>query len=159
MKFRTGIGQDSHRFLHEESTKPCLLGGIVFEDVPGFRANSDGDVIFHAICNAISSITGEIILGKRADELLEREGITDSSVYLHEALKTLGKQQITHVALTIEASRPKLLERIPELKENIAREMNLDPTQIGITATTGEGLTDFGCGLGLQCFCIITTIE
>jgi 2-C-methyl-D-erythritol 2,4-cyclodiphosphate synthase len=159
MKFRTGIGQDSHRFLQEDSTKPCVLGGIIFDEVPGFRANSDGDVIFHTICNAISSVTGEIILGKRADELLEKEGITDSSVYLQEALKTLGKQQIIHVALTIEASRPRLLHRIPELRENIAREMHLDPTQIGITATTGEGLTDFGCGIGLQCFCIITTIE
>lgn len=136
-----------------------MLGGLVFEDVPGFRANSDGDVIFHTICNAISSVTGEIILGKRADELLEKEGITDSSVYLQEALKTLGSQKIVHVALTIEASRPKLLKRIPELKQNIAREMNLDPSQVGITATTGEGLTDFGCGLGLQCFCILTTIE
>lgn len=159
MKLRTGIGQDSHRFLQEDSTKPCVLGGIIFDEVPGFRANSDGDVIFHTICNAISSVTGEIILGKRADELLEKEGITDSSVYLQEALKTLGKQQIIHVALTIEASRPRLLHRIPELRENIAREMHLDPTQIGITATTGEGLTDFGCGIGLQCFCIITTIE
>lgn len=159
MKFRTGIGQDSHRFLPEDSTKPCMLGGLVFEDVPGFRANSDGDVIFHTICNAISSVTGEIILGKRADELLEKEGITDSGVYLQEALKTLGSQKIVHVALTIEASRPKLLNRIPELKQNIAREMNLDPSQVGITATTGEGLTDFGCGLGLQCFCILTTIE
>jgi 2-C-methyl-D-erythritol 2,4-cyclodiphosphate synthase len=159
MKFRTGIGQDSHRFLPEDSTKPCILGGLIFENVPGFRANSDGDVIFHTICNAISSLTGEIILGERADELLEKEGITDSSVYLQEALKTLVKQQIIHVALTIEASRPKLLSRIPELKQNIAREMRLDLTQIGITATTGEGLTEFGCGLGLQCFCIITTIE
>lgn len=159
MKLRTGIGQDSHRFLQEDSTKPCVLGGIIFDEVPGFRANSDGDVIFHTICNAISSVTGEIILGKRADELLEKEGITDSSVYLQEALKTLGKQQIIHVALTIEASRPRLLHRIPELRENIAREMHLDPTQIGITATTGEGLTDFGCGIGLQCFCVITTVE
>ncbi len=159
MKIRTGIGQDSHRFLSEDSTKPCILGGLVFEDIPGFRANSDGDVIFHTICNAISSVTGEIILGIRADELLEKEGITDSSVYLQEALKTLGKQQISHVALTIEAFRPKFLKRIPELRENIAREMNLDASQVGITATTGEGLTDFGCGKGVQCFCIITTVE
>ena len=159
MKFRTGIGQDSHRFLPEDATKPCVIGGLIFHDVPGFNANSDGDVIFHAICNAISSVTGEIILGKRADELLEKEGITDSSVYLKEALNTLGKQQITHVALTIEASRPNFLKRILELRQNIADEMSLELSQVGITATTGESLTDFGCGEGLQCFCILTTVE
>jgi len=159
MKIRTGIGQDSHRFLPEDATKPCVLGGLIFENVPGFNANSDGDVIFHTICNAISSVTGVIILGIRADELLEKKGITDSSVYLQEALKTLGKQKISHVALTLEGTRPKFLKRIPELRQNIAREMGLDVSQIGVTATTGEGLTDFGCGEGLQCFCTITTIE
>ncbi|MCH9627292.1 MAG: 2-C-methyl-D-erythritol 2,4-cyclodiphosphate synthase [Chlamydiales bacterium] len=156
---RTGIGQDSHRFLSKDSAKPCVLGGLIFEGVPGFQANSDGDVILHTICNAISSVTGEIILGLRADELLEKEGITDSSVYLKEALKTLGRQTIMHVALTLEASRPKFLKRIPELRENIARLMNLEVSQVGITATTGEGLTDFGCGEGVQCFCILTTSE
>jgi 2-C-methyl-D-erythritol 2,4-cyclodiphosphate synthase len=156
---RTGIGQDSHRFLHKESTKPCILGGIIFEGAPGFQANSDGDVIFHALCNAISSLTGVTILGAKADELLEKAGITDSRVYLNEALKTLGNQQITHVAITIEAKRPKFLHHIPQLKQSIASAMGLDPSQVGITATSGEGLTDFGLGEGLQCFCIITTVE
>lgn len=158
-KIRTGIGQDSHRFLPDEVTKPCMLGGIIFPDTPGLQANSDGDVILHAICNAISSLTGEIILGKRADELLEKEGITDSSVYLQEALKTLGKQKISHLAITIEASRPKLLKRIPELRKHIAAEMGIDFSQVGITATSGEGLTDFGCGKGIQVFCVLTTEE
>ena len=156
---RTGIGQDSHRFLRDATTKPCILGGIIFEHLPGFLANSDGDVILHALCNAISSLTGVTILGTKADELLEKEKITDSSIYLKEALKTLGNQQITYVAITIEAQRPKLLNTIPQLRENIAHIMNLEPSQVGITATTGEGLTSFGLGEGLQCFCIITTIE
>lgn len=156
---RTGIGQDSHRFLNEDAVKPCVLGGLIFKDVPGFQANSDGDVIFHALCNAISSLTGETILGKKADEILEKEGITDSSVYLAEAVKTLGNQQITHVAITIEALRPKFLKRISELRANVASALHIDLSQVGITATTGEGLTDFGLGLGVQCLCIITTVE
>ncbi len=158
-KQRTGLGQDSHRFLSEDSTKPCLLGGVHFDEVPGFKANSDGDVIFHAICNAISSLTGEIILGKKADELLERDGITDSRVYLEEALKTLGTQKIVHLAISIEALRPKILPRIEELRESIAAVLQVDTSQVGLTATTGEGLTDFGCGDGVQCLCILTTLE
>lgn len=156
---RTGIGQDSHRFMHEVSTKPCILGGVVFEGEPGFLANSDGDVIFHALCNAISSLTGIIILGKVADELLEKKGITDSRVYLQEALNTLKAQEIVHVAITIEAKRPKILGRNMELRESIAEALRIAPSQVGLTATTGEGLTDFGIGEGLQCFCIITSVE
>lgn len=159
MTVRTGIGQDSHRFLPQDTSKPCVLAGIIFPDVPGFSANSDGDVILHAICNAISSLTGVLILGDIADDLCLKEGITDSEVYLVEAMKTLNKQKITHVAITIEAKKPKFKARLLEMRQNIARIMHLDITQVGITATTGEGLTDFGCGDGVQVFVIVTTQE
>src|SRR5215203_6822553 len=103
MTTRTGIGQDSHRFLPLDSSKPCVLAGLIFDEVPGFNANSDGDIVFHAICNAISSLTGILILGDIADDLCLKDGITDSEVYLIEAMKTLGKQRVTHVAVAIEA--------------------------------------------------------
>ena len=89
MRFRTGIGQDSHRFLPQDSSKPCVIAGIIFEGIPGFMANSDGDVVFHAICNAITSVTGELILGAIADDLCLKDGITDSEVYLAAAMNTL----------------------------------------------------------------------
>lgn len=159
MIIRTGIGQDSHRFLPADSSKLCIIGGLIFDDVPGFNANSDGDIVFHAICNAISSLTGILILGEIADDLCLKDGITDSEVYLKEAMKTLGKQQISHVAVTLEGKKPRFKESIVAMRENIARVMELDPSQVGITATTGEGLTDFGCGDGVQCFSIVTSIE
>ena len=156
---RTGIGQDSHRFLPAESAKPCILAGLIFEDAPGFMANSDGDVIFHAICNAITSLTGVLILGGIADDLCLKDGITDSEVYLRKAMETLGNQVVTHVSVTIEAMKPKFKNRLVEMRYNIARVMDLNISQVGITATSGEGLTDFGCGDGVQCFVIVTTIE
>lgn len=158
-RVRTGIGQDSHRFLPSDSTKLCIIGGVIFEQVPGFNANSDGDVVFHAICNAISSLTGILILGDIADDLCLKDGITDSEVYLSEAMKTLGNQKITHVAVTLEAKKPKFKDRLLEMRSSIARVMNLNVSQVGITATTGEGLTDFGCGDGVQAFAIVTTEE
>lgn len=159
MKIRTGIGQDSHRFLPPDSTKPCIIGGLIFDEAPGFIANSDGDVVFHAICNAITSVTGVLVLGAIADDLCLKDGITDSEVYLIEAMKTLGKQKINHVAITIEGKKPKFKDRIIEMRRNIARVMSLDISEVGITATSGEGLTDFGCGDGVQCFATITTQE
>ena len=158
-KTRTGIGQDSHRFLPNDSSKPCVIAGVVFDDAPGFNANSDGDVVLHAICNAITSLTGVLILGALADDLCLKDGITDSEVYLLEAMKTLGKQKISHVAITLEGKKPKFKDQIVAMRENIARIMKLDITEVGITATSGEGLTDFGCGDGVQCFAIVTTEE
>lgn len=157
--YRTGIGQDSHRFLPPDSTKPCVIAGIIFEDVPGFNANSDGDVVFHAICNAISSLTGILILGHIADDLCLKDGITDSEVYLAEAIKTLGTQRITHVAIAIEAKKPHFKKHLLEMRQNIARVMHLEVSQVGITATSGEGLTDVGCGDGVQTMAIVTTQE
>ena len=159
LKIRTGIGQDSHRFLPPESSKLCVIGGIIFDDVPGFNANSDGDVVLHTICNAITSLTGTLILGGIADDLCLKDGITDSEIYLREALKTLGKQTITHVAITIEGKKPHFKKHIHNMRANVARIMNLDISEVGITATSGEGLTDFGCGDGVQCFAIVTTEE
>ncbi len=156
---RTGLGQDSHRFLLQESTKPCIMGGIVFEDTPGFNANSDGDVVFHGICNAITSLTGVLILGGIADDLCLKDGITDSEVYLKRAAETLGNQKITHIAISIEAKKPNFKKHLLAMRENIARVLGLTVTQVGITATTGEGLTDFGCGDGVQVFVIVTTME
>lgn len=159
MTVRTGMGQDSHRFLPPDSSKPCVIGGLIFDDVPGFNANSDGDVIFHALCNAITSLSGELILGAIADDLCLKDGITDSEVYLKEALKTLGKQKISHVAICLEAKKPIFKERTPEMRENIARVLGVKTSQVGITATSGQGLTDFGCGDGVQCFAIVTTVS
>ena len=157
--YRTGIGQDSHRFLPVDSTKPCVVGGVIFEETPGLDADSNGDVVYHAICNAITSLTGVSILGGIARDLCRKDGITDSQVYLERARETLHQQQIVHVALTIEGKRPRIQEKIEAMRKKIAQVLAIRVSQVGITATSGDGLTDFGCGDGLQCFCVLTTVE
>lgn len=157
--YRTGIGQDSHRFLPVDSSKPCVIGGIIFEGVPGLDADSDGDVVYHALCNAITSLSCVPILGGIAHDLCRKDGITDSQVYLEKALQTLGRQKIVHIAFTIEGKRPYFEEKIEQMRKKIASVAKVKPSAVGITATSGDGLTDFGCGDGLQCFCILTTVE
>jgi 2-C-methyl-D-erythritol 2,4-cyclodiphosphate synthase len=157
--YKTGIGQDSHRFLPEDSTKPCVVGGVIFEDMPGLSADSDGDVIFHAICAAITSLTGVSILGDIAKQLCLKDGITDSEVYVKKACEKLKDQEIVHVALSIEGKRPRFEKKIFSMRQNVAKVLGIAVEQVGITTTSGDGLTDFGCGEGLQCFCILTTRE
>ncbi len=157
--FRSGIGQDSHRFLPPDSSKPCIIGGVIFEDVPGLDADSDGDVVYHAICNAVTSLSGVPILGGVAKDLCRKDGITDSQVYLERALQTLKRQTIVHLAITIEGKRPYFEDKIRAMRNKIAQVLRIRSDQVGITATSGDGLTDFGCGDGLQAFCILTTME
>ena len=154
MTAKTGIGQDSHAF-EETPGKPLILAGIKLDHPIGLKGNSDADVVLHSITNAISSITGSNILGSVADQLCQ-EGVTDSSEYLKLALSDLGDWGISHIAIAIECLNPKISPQIDSMKKNIAKLCHIDKTDIGITATTGEGLTAFGKGEGIQAITIIT---
>ncbi len=156
MKFKTGLGQDSHAF--ENNNKPLLLAGVKFNTDQGLRANSDGDVLLHALTNAISSITGVNILGAKADELCQQH-ITDSREYVTLALVDLHGWEIQHVAFSIECLQPKISPKINHMKNNLATLLSISPTDIGITATTGEGLSAFGRGEGIQVLCIISVTQ
>ena len=150
------IGQDSHRFGEPCGDTFIKLGGI---DIPFDKpivANSDGDVVFLAITNAISGFTGVNILGGEADRICLEKGIKDSSVYLKKALEYLKDGKIIHCSVTVECLRPKLMPHIPSMKESISSILDIPISSVGITATTGEGLTGFGRGEGIQVFVILT---
>jgi len=152
---KVAIGQDSHRFDLKNKDKKLVLGGIVFEGYPGLLGNSDADVVLHAITNAVSGITCKNILGGPSDNLC-KQGITDSEVYLKEALKYLN-EKIIHLSISIECKTPKITPKIEDMRKNISRILNILPTNVGITATTGEELTEVGKGEGISVICIITT--
>ena len=162
MSERFAIGQDSHSFEKDPAkqyAKPLVLGGIVFDDMPCLSANSDGDVVLHALTNAISGITCKNILGGRADEMC-RAGITDSAMYLKAAMEDLEAAggSIVNVSVSIEAARPKFFGRIPEMRESLAKLLCIAPDRCGITATSGEGLTAFGHGEGIAVFAAVTVL-
>ncbi len=151
---KVAIGQDSHKIDFENPDKKLLLGGIEFEENYSLLGNSDADVVLHAITNAVSGITCQNILGKVADDMCQK-GIKNSEVYLKEALKYLN-EKIVHLSLSIECQKPKITPKIEEMRANLARILNLEETSIGITATTGEGLTECGKGNGISVFACIT---
>lgn len=155
---KVGIGQDSHRFDFDDQEKQLVLGGIVFEGEPPLQGNSDADVILHSITNAISGVTCVNILGDISDKLCLEQGITDSSVYLNEALKHLGDYRIIHLSLSIECAKPKITPKIADIRKSLSLLLSIPENCIGITATTGEGLTAFGQGLGIQVLSIVTVI-
>ena len=153
---KVAIGQDSHRFDFENTEKKLVLGGVIFEGEPPLEGNSDADVILHSVTNAVSGVTCVNILGGISDELCLEQGITDSSVYLREALKYLNDLRIIHLSISIECLHPKITPKIGEIRRSLSKLLDIPESCIGITATTGEGLTSFGQGLGIQVLSIIT---
>lgn len=179
-QYISAIGQDSHRFVKlidsKENdicesyttsnskdecthaftpTKKLILAGVEIPGVEGLDGNSDADVVFHALTNAISGISCVNVLGEITDSMCN-SGIMDSGEYLQYALNTLSDSCIVHVSVSIECARPKLSPYIAQMRKSIARRVCISENSVGITATSGEGLTDFGRGLGIQVFCIVT---
>ncbi|MBU2477067.1 2-C-methyl-D-erythritol 2,4-cyclodiphosphate synthase [Candidatus Micrarchaeota archaeon] len=161
MPFRVGLGQDSHRFSHVHEKKPLMLGGIKVEGHLGLKGNSDADVILHALFNSLAQIIGWKSIGSHADKLCKEDGITDSKEYLKEPLKKLKEMdyEITTVGITIECRKPKIDPVSDEIRKSIAKILGIEEDQVGIIATTGERLTSFGKGEGIQVFAVITAIH
>jgi 2-C-methyl-D-erythritol 2,4-cyclodiphosphate synthase len=157
--FRIGFGQDSHRFSKDERKK-LILGGLEIAGEKGLEANSDGDLILHALCSAIEQALGRSFFSVYADELC-KNGITDSGEYLKIALTHIKEAGyiINNLGVSIEAKKPKILPLEEKIKNNLAKILKLEKNKIGINATTGEELTSFGRGKGMQVFVIISLIK
>lgn len=153
-----GIGEDSHRF---GEAGILILGGIEVEGMPRLFGNSDADVILHALYNAISSALGERSIAVVSDPMCLEEGITDSSEYLQVVLarvRELG-YRFNNISISLECQKPKIEPLVDRMKERLSELLDLDPARIGITATSGEGMSREGMGEGIRCSSTVSLIR
>jgi len=152
---RIGLGLDSHKFTN--IPKPLILGGVLIPNEQGLEANSDGDVILHSLFNAFSQAIGERSIGYYDDSMLKK-GITDSKEYLRLILKMVEERdfKINNIGIMIEAKKPFLEPFAEKMKAELSKLLKIQKTQIGITFTSGEELTEFGKGKGIQVFSIVS---
>lgn len=158
MEFRVGLGQDSHAF--DTQKKDLILAGVNFgqSECNGLKGNSDADVILHSICNALSQAIGGRSLATWADKMCLEQGIKDSSGYVKvvfEKVKKLGLK-INNLGVMIEAKKPRIEPKVDLMKKSLSQLLELDEQRISITATSGEGLTEFGKGNGIQALTIVS---
>ncbi|MBU1178454.1 2-C-methyl-D-erythritol 4-phosphate cytidylyltransferase [Patescibacteria group bacterium] len=155
---KIGLGQDSHRFAGK---KPLILGGVKIDYLRGFTASSDGDVVLHALCNALSSAVGKGSISTYADEMCLKKGIKDSQEYVKVAQGFVRKAgyQVGNVSIAIEGKEPKLEKHFPQIKKVIASLLGVRARDVGITVTSGEGLTAFGQGKGIQVFVVVSLLK
>jgi len=157
---RVGFGTDSHPF-EQSLRKPLVLGGVRLKDSGGLSANSDGDVILHALFNALSQACGGESLGYYADPLCEK-GIRDSSEYIALAAKMVSDAgyRVHNVGIMVEARVPRVTaEESRKMKEAIARLLAISTRDIGITFTSGESLTAFGKGEGILAQAVVSLAQ
>ena len=157
---RIGFGTDSHRF-DRSAAKPLVLGGVLIDDRRGFDANSDGDVVLHALFNALSQACGGHSLGHYADPLFKK-GITDSTEYLKIALDMVKERgcRVHNIGIMIEAAEPRIpIETVEKMKRRIARLTGVEAGDVGLTFTSGEGLSSFGRGEGILVQAVVSLVE
>ena len=167
----TGFGVDSHRLgelislSSDAPEKSCKLCGVVIENFPKFSGNSDADIAIHALCNAILSGLGKNSFSEYADEMCQN-GEKNSEKYLQKILEIMNNTgadedknvKILHVVLSFEGKRPKVEKYFPLFRANIARLLQISETQIGLNATTGEGLDGCGRGEGMKVSAVVTML-
>jgi len=156
---KIGIGQDSHPF--SVAPKKFVFGGITFSNYLGLQGNSDGDVLIHSLCNALSSAIGGESLSTWSDDMCLKRGITDSQEYLKYIFNIVSKNlNIDNISISVEAQIPRLTpEEKSSIKKNLASLLKINIDQIGITYTSGENLTAFGKKQGIQVFSTVLLSE
>lgn len=156
---RIGLGLDSHRIRaknKEQRTKiekNLVLGGIEVSKDYYAVADSDGDVIIHSLCNALSTAIGQGSLDTWAGPMFKK-GITNSKEFLKVILKKVRNEgfKINNVAIMLEGQKPKLEKHREKIQLSLAKLLGIRKEDIGIAFTTGQDLTVFGKGEGIQVF-------
>ena len=153
---RIGMGYDVHKLVQG---RRLILGGV---DIPwelGLLGHSDADVLVHAVMDALLGAAGLDDIGKHfPDTDPKYKGI--SSIRLLERVAGLLKDHgyaVGNIDATVIAQRPKLRPYIDEMRENMARALDIPTADINVKATTEEGLGFTGEGLGIaaQAICLL----
>lgn len=139
MNFRVGQGYDVHRLAEGET---LWLGGILIPHSKGTVAHSDGDVVIHAICDALLGAAKLRDIGTHfPDNSVEFKNI-DSKILLKKTLELITKKGfvIVNIDCTISAQQPKLKPYIPDMELVMANVLEIDVEQVSVKATTTEKL-------------------
>ena len=154
--YRVGSGYDVHKLVEG---RKLILGGVEIPYEKGLLGHSDADVLVHAIMDALlgSAACGDI--GKLFPDNDPKYKGADSILLLKEVGKVLSQKNyiISNVDSTVVAQKPKLSDYIPQMRENIAKALDIEFDCVNVKATTTEKLGFEGEGLGIssQAVCIV----
>ena len=145
---RVGLGYDVHQL---KTGRPLILGGVEIPHDRGLDGHSDADVIMHAICDAVLGALGEGDIGSFFPPSDPQWKDASSKIFLEEAARQVEKRsgRVVNIDAMLIAEAPKIAPYIPDMKNNIASALGVQPNDIGIKATTNETMGFVGRGEGM----------
>lgn len=158
MQIRTGLGFDVHRLAEGET---LWLGGVLIPHYKGTVAHSDGDVLIHAICDAL---LGALALGDIGSHFPDTDMAykdVDSKILLSEVVKLVKERgwSISNVDSTISAQKPKLRPYIDDIRAKLADILEIDVDAVSVKATTTEKLGFEGEEIGISALASVLLLK
>ena len=155
--FRVGLGYDIHPLV---AGRPCVLGGVNIPSDVGPDGHSDADVVLHAVADAILGAAGLRDIGHYFPNTDAGIKGLDSAVIVKKAVaeaKANGGWAVGNVDVVIIGERPKVMAHVDAMKAKVAGIIGISPSQVGIKATTNEGMDSIGQGkaLAVQAICLV----
>jgi 2-C-methyl-D-erythritol 2,4-cyclodiphosphate synthase len=148
MSLRIGHGYDIHRIV---AGRPLVLGGVRFETDFGLEGHSDADCLTHAICDALLGAAALPDIGHFFPNTDPAYKNIDSQILLQQVTAELAARgwRIVNLDASLIAEKPKIYPRLTEMKTALARSTGLEVSQVGLKATTNEGIDQIGQGLAI----------
>lgn len=155
---RIGHGYDVHRLVPE---RRLILGGVLIPWELGLLGHSDADVLTHAVMDALLGAAGLGDIGAHFPDTDSAYAGADSLELLAHVIKLLKEKgfAVGNVDATVLAQRPKLAPHIPQMRENLARVMEISTERVNIKATTEEGLGFTGAGDGMAAHAVCLLVQ
>ena len=151
MNVKVGLGFDSHEF---EEGKTLYLGGLKIDFPYGLRGHSDGDVLLHAITDAILGALGEPDIGELFSDKDDRWKGASSRLFLEEALRRMRDKgyEIFNLDCVLIADEPKVTPYKSAIKESLSKLLGIPSESISIKGKRREGFCE---AKGMACMCVV----
>jgi 2-C-methyl-D-erythritol 2,4-cyclodiphosphate synthase len=155
MSYRCGIGYDLHRLAEG---RKLIIGGIEVPFDKGPVGHSDGDVVAHALCDALLGAAGLGDIGRLFPDTDPKWKGANSLLFLHHARKLLDDKKfaIEHIDVVVILERPKLGPHFPKMREALAKSLNVATEKVHLKAKTNEGVDAVGRGEAIACHVVAT---
>ncbi len=145
---RIGFGYDSHVF---EKDKPLVLGGVLIPDCDGLKAHSDGDVLIHALIDALFGAAALGDIGSHFPDTDEKWRGADSTELLRSAMYEIRSTgyAVENVDITVICERPKLRPFVDVIRAALANFLGVGIGRVSVKGKTNEKMDDVGAGKGI----------
>jgi len=155
---RIGHGYDVHKFAEN---RPLIIGGMTIPHSHGLEAHSDGDVLIHALCDALLGAAGLWDIGHHFPDTDEAFKNIDSRILLKRVINDLADRgwQVNNIDSTVIAQVPKLAPFIPEMRKLLADDLAINIDAVNVKATTTEKLGFAGREEGIAAHAVVLLVQ